>query len=723
MAGWATIVAIVAASFLTGRLIVALFIEPGRHFDGDHLALLFSSLVAGIAVIGWIALVLAELGFYTAGLLAVIWLIITIGLVGTLLWQRKSAAADQPSSLDFHRKPPIPLLRFLPAWSEYVFLVVWLVAASWLFFRPHEFIIGGADAGVYTNLAASISETGAILVEDQTLADLDPDLYPALLRSLPEKDKGTEVAPYYLFPGFYVTEAAEGRLMPQFYPLHPVWQAVAHSFGGVESSLLLTGLWALLGGLAVYLTIRELGGWEVAALGLTGLSITALQLWFARYPTTEALTQFLLWTAIWSTLLWLKGRQPRALWAMLAGVAFGQVLLVRIDTYFLLVIPVITWFYLRWSGRWHKEDWWFFVPLGLLTVHSLVHAQWQSTPYFYNTFSYGLNLVSRNWLIPLSAFLLGAALLILFGRYKHAVSNLDRYRRPFILAAVFAVLLLFIYGWFIRPAMGDIGASRDYWLAGGQIPTELDRENLLRLGWYLSPLGIILAAAGICLLLWNITARKAVVLGVGLFFSLLYLWRIQANPHQIYAMRRYVPAVLPFFVIAAVYSIEWLFQQKRRWLAFSGVVLAGLWLVGLAWSARGFISQVDYDGVLAQMDELDSKLDPGSILIFVDENPITSGDVLGTPLRFIYGHDVFSLRDLDSANVENLRTAVEIWEGAGRSVYWIGRSEALERAGISADSSLPFEVTYQQLEQTYDQKPVNVITINWRLLLSEAGTK
>jgi len=719
MPDWAAILIIVAASYITGRLIAALFIERAGQFDGDLLALIFSSLVAGFAVIGWFALVLAEIGWFSISLLAAIWLLLTIALVAVLLLVRKSNPRTQPIGINPRSKPPIPILQFLPSWSEYVFLVIWLIAASWLFFRPHQFIIGGADAGVYTNLAAGISESGSILSEDQTLADLDPGLYPSMLRPLPEKDRGTEVAPYYLFPGFYVTDAAEGRVMPQFYPLHPVWQAVAYGLGSIESALFMTGLWALIGGLAVYLTIRELGGWEVAALGLLGLSLTALQIWFARYPTTETQTQFLLWAAIWCTLLWLKGRQPRALWAVLAGVAYGELQLVRIDTFFLLAIAVFTWFYLRWSGRWRKEDWWFFIPFGLLSIHSLIHAQTQSTPYFYNTFSYGLDLVRQNWLLPVLALIVGAGVLVLFGKYRQAFESLKRYHRPVILAGIFAVVLLFIYGWFIRPALGDIGASRDYWFAGGQIPTQLDRENLVRLGWYLSPVGIVLAAAGICLMLWRINIQTAIVLGIGLFFSLLYLWKIQANPHQIYAMRRYVPAVLPFFIISAVYFIEWLLRHRRRWIVYSGLVLAVLWLAGMAWSARGFISQVDYDGIIAQMDELDSKLEPGSVLIFVDENPISVGDVVGTPLQFIYGHSVFTLRDQEAVDNAAMSGAIRAWADSSRSVYWIGDPALLVDLGLTPQDTFDFSISTPQLENAYEKKPTRILDIVWKLKFAQ----
>ncbi len=719
MADWAVILIIAACGYVPGRLTVAIFCGSSRRFDGDRLALAFSSLVLGLAISGWLALVLAELGLFSAGVLFATWLILTLVLIGLLFWRRRESGLIQAQILEPQVNPGIPLLKFLPKWSEHLFLAMWFIAALWLFFRPHQYIIGGADAGVYVNLAATISRSGSIIIEAQTLAELNPALYPALLRPLPERDRGTEVAPYYIFPGFYVTDAGSGEITPQFYPLHPVWQAVAYELGGVQPTLLMTGLWALLGGLAIYLTIRLIAGWEAAAIGLTGLSLVALQVWFARYPTTESLTQFLLWASLWSTLLWLSGRRPRALWALLAGLTLGEVLLVRIDTYFLLIVPLFAWFYLRWGGRWRRDDWWFFIPTGLLAVHSLVHAQVQSTPYFYNTFSYGLNLLRVNWLIPLLAIFIGGAVLIMFGRFRRYTSDLGRYRRPIVLAASGTLIILVIYGWFIRPAIGDLGASRDYWYAGGQIPTQLDRENLVRLAWYLSPIGIVLAVSGMCLLIWKADLRTTLLLIVGLLFSVLYLWRIQANPHQIYTMRRYIPVVLPFSVVATSYLFDWLMRQKRKYLAVSGLLLSVIWLVSLAWNARGFVSQVDYQGVLAQMDQFDSQLEPNSILLFNDQNPITLGDLVGTPLRYIYGHDVFSIRDTDALDEQSFREMISTWKGEGRMVYMVGDPGSLDKSGLRFDELFTSTFSSLQLEASYERKPTSILNIVWQLRVAE----
>lgn len=687
--------------------------SQGR-FDGDWLALLFAGLGLGIAIIGWIALVLAEFGWFSIGRMAGLWLALVAALL--FLNVRRHRVSDLFNRLPFGTTE-YPA-NILPRRFQALFLSVWVLVGGGLFFRPHEFVIGGADAGVYVNLAASISNTGRILIDDPTLAGLDPELYPALLRPLPEAERASLVAPYYILPGFYVTGSPSGRITPQFYPLHAVWTAIVYGLSDVYGALRMTGLWALLGGIAVYLTTRQIAGWETAAIALTGLTLNALQIWFARYPTAEALTQFLLWTGLWSTMMWLQDRQPQPLWGFLAGLTLGEVFLVRIDTYFLLAPVVILWLWLQWSGRWQRLHRWFFVPLLFLTVHSVVHALVLSRPYFFSTFGFGVVLLERYWLMGLLMASLAAGLALVLYRYRNDLSRLEHYRRPLLSIAILAILLLVVYAWFIRPYVGDTSGSGSYWYSDIPIPGDLDRQNLVRLGWYLSPLGIGLAAIGTCLLVWEVDRYRIVILVVGLIFSLLYLWRIQANPHQIYTMRRYVPVVMPFAIVSAAYVLGWFLRRNREWFTFVGLTVSLLWIIGLILSARGFVRQVDYDGIIAQFDALDDRLDNRSILIFNDQSAVTRGDKVGTPLRFLYGHDVFSLRSPESLDDEAFRTAIAGWQDSGRTVYWVGDLSTLPAMGLSAGEPVTFNIVYRVLEAPYDKKPSTVYPVNWELIIT-----
>lgn len=726
MAEWLVLGLIVAASFLLGWLTIWQFGPPRSLIAGGWLAIIFASLALGLMLVGWLGFVLAEIGLFSVQRLALIWLIACGSLI-VLTWRRRPEQASEVTASE-----PVGKKRLLPGWLEYLYLGAWLVAALWLFFRPHEFIIGGADAGVYVNLSASITRQESILIQDETLAGLDEALYPALLRPIPQNQATSQAAPYYQFPGFYVPGIPTGQIIPQFYHLHPVWQAVAYDLGqpiqaALEAALLLTGLWALLGGLAIYLTVRQIAGWEAAAVALAALSINALQVWFARYPTTEMLTQFLLWTGIWAMIVWLgpagawshgSGDPARVrFWGFLAGLALGQVFLVRIDTYFLLVFPAGVYLALHWTGRWRSLHWWFFLPLAGLTLHSLAHAFWQSKPYLYSIFGYSLQLLQRSWMLLLIAGI-GLVILLVVGRYRHHLARLTRFYRPATVLVIAAILALVAYGWFIRPYFGGNEGAYADWYGGGAIPRVLDRENLIRLAWYLSPLAVVLATAGTCIFIWKANHRTMPIFVIGLMFSFLYLWRIQANPHQIYAMRRYVPVVMPYAIVAGTYGLHWLSSFKSNWFRAVAIGLAALWLVGLGWLARGFISQVDYQGIISQMDDLDAQLNPESVLIFDDQAAVSQGDFVGTPLQYIYDHRVFSLRNPDALDTSSLQEAIGAWQQAGRTVYWVGESGRLAALALSGETPFSATISVQFLEGSYDRKPTQLLPLTWTLLIT-----
>ena len=502
---------------------------------------------------------------------------------------------------------------------------------------------------------------------------------------------------------------------------------MAYALGGLRAELLMTPLWGFLGALAVYFATRRLWGWRAGMLALAALSVTALQVWFARYPTTEMLTQYLLWTGIWALIAWMDKQEPRGLWAGLAGAALGQVFLTRIDAYFLLALPVLLAVWLWWTHDWRRQDAWFFAPFLLLAAHSLIHGVFLSSPYFFSVFRYSRGLISRSLVIPLVLVGLAAlALIVLSLRPQlrvRAFAWVAARRSLWIGGAVGLVICLAVFGYFVRPHLGEVKAWA-YWYGGGEIPN-LDRENLVRLGWYLGSAGIALGVAGMCwMLIKDLNRRTRVLLGTGLFFALLYLWRIQANPHQIYAMRRYVPVVLPFFIITAAYLINWLYvnlRGKSRWFVSIGLTL--VWFSGILLSARGFVSQIDYRGMIDQLDRFNAALSPHSVLIFGDSAPIGAGDLLGTPLRFLYGHDVFTLRSADELDNARFAETIRDWQSAGRTVYWVGMpgGPAWPLSSPTPGSPTEQRVAVTILEHAYDHKPTALSAEKWLIPLAEVG--
>jgi hypothetical protein len=402
---------------------------------------------------------------------------------------------------------------------------------------------------------------------------------------------------------------------------------------------------------------------------------------------------------------------------------------VRIDS--IILLPVLSLFLVwRWARGWRRADTWFAVPLTFLAAHSLLHGHFLSAPYFYETLGYGFSLLSRLWPLLLAALVVAALALWWLPRHAREWRLSSRPQRLILAAVAVAFLAYALYGWFIRPTLYDATLRPDVF-SGGEVPV-LNHENWPRLGWYMSPLGVWLGVIGFCLMLLRLDRRTALGLLLGLLFSFLYLWNISANPHHVYVMRRDGPAVMPLFLLGGAYLLgergfhreDWRFPAGElaakipypAWLVLLGAV-AILWLGGLGWAARGYVSQVDHAGLVAQVDELAGRLPAGAILLFNDQSPVGQGDVWGTPLKFVYGYDVFTLRQPPAEVASPLATQIETWQNTGRPVVWIGATDWLDSQGYRYHSE-PMTLTSQRLESSYDHKPQALITETVTLSLS-----
>ncbi len=362
--------------------------DSGSNVDWLEAAAL--TLLAVVSIAGLTAVVLAQLGWFSAALWAVSTTGLTLGVL-VVVWRTSGRGTVRIQRISV---------------QESVAMAAIFILSVTLFARPFEFILGGADAGVYVSLAANIAKSGAILVQDPLTAGLSDEVWPGFLRSQPPSDE----TDFLRFPGFYLSEENPGELIPQFFPLHPVWLAIAYAFTGLPGSLMLTPLWAVLGIWSVYLFGRIFLGWKGAALAAAFLTVTPLQIYFARYPTAEPLTQYLTWTGLWCFTYFVTQRGPRALWGIAAGLALGQVFLARIDALPMLLAPAAWLLYLFVKGQWRRDEWSFWITFSAIILYSVFHALWYSAPYTFNTYRAVWALATQFWWLAIGLGLVVAAL-------------------------------------------------------------------------------------------------------------------------------------------------------------------------------------------------------------------------------------------------------------------------------------------------------------------------
>jgi 4-amino-4-deoxy-L-arabinose transferase-like glycosyltransferase len=683
--------------FLPGYLTLLTLRPPAWRPRISHA--LFASVLLSVLLVSPVALLLAEIGAFSLAAVTLLAALYSL-LLG---WRLRRKGGDWRLPLASPDRWEVAL------WA--------LVAVSlFLYGRPHEYILGGADPGVYVNIGANLARTGRLAIVDPLVAETPPAALGEFFREWP----ASSAVSFERFAAFFVTDSTAGLVVPRFFHLHPVWLALLYGVGGVWAELLLTPLWAVLGGIALYLVVEKLFSRRAALLALLLLTLCPLQLWFARYPTAEALTQFLIYGTIYATVLYLGSSQQPAgrpvVFGLAAGLGWGALLLVRIDSFYTAAVPALITLLLLLSRRWTRRDLWFAVPWGLVTLQALLHALLIARAYATDLFGPTLaSLAPHAFILGLGS--LAVALMVAFFlafpvRWQRLVDLFTPRRQIGGAAFAVGIVLAAGYAYFLRPRLGQAGTAF-YWFEGHDIPIT-DHENLVRLGWYLSPLGIGLGTLGLAWMAWRRADwRIWLFLGVGVVTSVLYLISILGNPHHVYAMRRYVPVVVPTVLTGAAVLVDRLASAARRWrlraVPLGALVLAQIGL--MLWPGRVLLTQVDNRGLAAEMDALVEQLPARDLILFDDTVPVGLGDKLGTPLTYLYGLPVMTLRQPEP-DLDVLQERLRAWTAAGREVIMVpGHQPAyFSLPGWSLQLVGEFHLQYNSLEASYTRRPEAIMT-------------
>jgi hypothetical protein len=556
--------------------------------------------------------------------------------------------------------------------------------ALWLYPPPAEYVIGGKDPGVYLNAGVQIAQQGRLVMTDQTARAV-----PAGVRPLFFPKYAGQVYYSLRFMGFFLLDPDTGEVVDQFPHLYPVAIAIGYGAAGLTGAREASVAAAIVGVLALYFLGARLAGRAIGAAAAALLAIHVIEVWYARYPNSEMLSQAIGLAGLLA--LARANVDDDGFFAPVAGVLLGMLPFARFDA--VLVTGLATGaVLLQWLAG-DRLRWAFLAPLALLSVAFAVYLSGWVAPYA---------AVPRFWIdfhrVQIAVGV-GAGLVALAAasrlRRRQAVRTWMIAWMPRLLLAT--ALALAAYAWFLRHPGGALSAS--------------DAYAFRTFGWYVPPAAIAAAAIGLAILMltrfWTDPAFFVVFIGMATFV----FYRPRIVPEHFWAARRFVPIILPGMVLAIAAALvpAWNAAPLARHVAVAmfrhalRIVLLAL-VAWSFWTATTLIrDHVECAGIIPRLERLASRFGPDDLLV-VESRNASDLHVLALPLAYIYAKPVLLLNTPKPDSVtfaEFLRWA----RAKYRNVYFLGGggTDLLSReVAVEPVGSERFQVPeYESLANAY----------------------
>ncbi|MCX6355791.1 MAG: glycosyltransferase family 39 protein [Candidatus Aureabacteria bacterium] len=590
---------------------------------------LYFTVLTSVAVTSWIALILAQIGFFS--LPAVCAILLAISLAFGIL--------SRGAPWTFPRPPA----------GSCVIAALFACIGLFLYTPPYEYVLGIWDPGVYVNAGAHLARTGSIIIHDRILPQI-----PA-----PDRELFYDTRFYpQRYEGMAIADAEKGIISPHFYHLYIVWIGLFHAIGGLKFSLLVNTVFGLLSLSAFFLLGKELAGKRTAFLAALLLLFSAAQTWAVRFPTSEILAQFFLLS--WLLCLLRPRDDTSNFWTLLGGVCFAEALLTVFTAVTLVPLFIVVIFWRTWDGS-RRGYLLSLIPLG----GGLLHLAIQDATVCRSYAALQFQILRSEGLSP--ALLLASALILLLSllsAHRWMKRLQTRLRRIFGTAAFGALLGsvligLFAFAYYLRPLLS--GAA--------------DVRNLRELGWFLYPLaagkfyfpaGLYLALAGVLLFIRGRSDEKwGAFIFISLIASVILLHRKMIFPSYPWAMRRYMPLVYPSLIFFTAFALARLSGRKGIGTP-AAVALAALLILPTQRTYGRYVRPTEFSGTIDFLGRLAGRLDRGGVYI-------CEGSGMAAPLDCVYGLDMLHLRAQTPEKCRGVERVIGQLIGTGRKVYYISR--------------------------------------------------
>jgi hypothetical protein len=594
-------------------------VSPGDRDARDATGLLLGRLTALPALV-FLPFLLVGFPFLLAGYfkpipVIVLWLALTAAVV-PYVWRRipsVTGAADWGTAGAGQAKRT-------PRWTLWSLVAISVAFGAFQAVYHSQFIIVEYDAASYMQFANWISGHGTTIIPQDAAAFGG---HPASITfaSAAFYQVGNHIVPQFmagmpmvLSLGFW----AGGMRLALFWG--PVLGALAvFTFGGLVARLV-GPRWAPFAALAIGVTVpmqyvsRSTWSEPLALILLVG----GLSLWIDAQRTDRGQEDAASWRTDWRH----HARSASHVLAAVAGLLLGLVFLVRLDgpSDILFVIPYCGMLLLRRQ----RQAVPFIAGLIVGTAYGAADGAFLTRPYLIPG-----NTSSVEGLAALVvAMLIGTIVAVWWLRRRG--SELRNPPKPWLVKAVTILSFVVIAVFIIRPY---VERSWHYDIYHDYAPLSLHW-----IYWYTGATTIAFAVVAYAMLGRRCIKGEAPAWVLPLLVfgwaTLIFLLRPAITPHQPYASRRLVPAVLPGLILLAVWLAAWLTERSRvlhlvdvpdylkrlPQAAVVAICAVGIILPPMIGNVGGLAFKRTFVGEVAAMDKLCEGIPKGTSVLFIDND-------------------------------------------------------------------------------------------------------
>ena len=547
----------------------------------------------------------------------------------------------------------------------------------------------GRDQQLYVLFGKALAQTGSAKLTFEGLDAADKSL-------LDDRD-------LFHFPGTLVRRNGIDEPIESYFPLAwSAWLAVAHGIGGLEAAYATNAAVVALAGLVLFVLARALYHSAIALGAAVAFYLLPSSIYIAGITLSEPLAGALL---LLLPVLAMAGARRAAI---PAAVVLLSAALVRIDA--LIALPIVALSFAL-ATRPHALR---SRRLALGGVAAALAATLAAYTLLHPVYL-GDN-ADRVALLALAAMVIVVTGMVASPRLLTSARTVVD--SPAVrLGLCVLVALLFLYAATARPLLEPYSViANGSGLAGSRDWRESSVSNLVA---YVSWPVMLAAVAGLCGALLNgwLSRRgvaRALLLMLALGSGLLYLWHPHVSPDHPWAIRRFVPLVIPGALLFAALCVRALAGHSRPTRA----VLAGAMLAAPAgWTLAHLDPAVVFarenDGIGKTIAQIAASMPPELVVDASGHPALSTALFVGWGARVVPLHDGLARDEAARALERWARTKLELGHSA-----WLLHDDFLPRTGAVLTTAATWEFERRVVEPTPKAPATRVVAEREKLALS-----